>query len=139
MDNGSHHNVMPKRMVKKNRIRESEFSRRGVHYIAANKGKIPNEGETTFEFETMEGEMEYWDFQIAEVNKALASIADRVDHNCRVVFDRDEKTGQDASYILNKTTMKVIKMTRVGNVWKVDAIIDAAHANHEQSGFARRG
>ena len=139
MDSGSHHNVMPKRMVNKKRIRASEFSRRGVHYIAANKGKIPNEGETTFEFETLEGELEYWDFQIAEVNKALASIADRVDHNCRVVFDKDEKTGQDASYILNKTTKRVIKMTRVGNVWKIDAIVEVGNTNHEESGFVRRG
>ena len=140
MDSGSFHNVMPRRMVKRSRIRESEYSRRGVHYVAANKGKIPNEGETTFEFETPEGEKEYWDFQIAEVNKALASIADRVDHNCKVVFDRDELTGKDQSYILNKTTKRVIKMTRVGNVWKIDAIIDAGHVEEDSNaGFAGRG
>ena len=140
MDSGSYHNVMPKRMVRRNRIRESEFSKKGIHYVAANKGKIPNEGETTFQFETLEGFDEEWDFQIAEVNKALASIADRVDKNCRVVFDKDEKTGIDASYIYNKTTKRVIKMTRVGNVWKVEAIVEARNVQMDsEAGFVRRG
>ena len=134
MDSGSHHNVMPRKMVRKGKIRPSEFSKKGIHYVAANKGQVPNAGETTFEFEIQEGSMEYWDFQIAEVNKALASIADRVDNNNRVVFDKDEKTGRDASYIFNKTTKKIIKMTRVCNVWKVDAIVDPEDTESESRG-----
>ncbi len=55
VDSGSHHNVMPRRMVKRSRIRPSEGSKRGLHYVAANKGRIPNEGETDFKFETEEG------------------------------------------------------------------------------------
>ena len=137
MDSGSHHNVMPKRMVNAKRIRQSEYSKRGIHYVAANQGKIPNEGETSFEFETLEGDDECWDFQIAEVNKALGSIADRVDNNNRVVFDKDEHTGRDVSYILNKTKKKVIKMTREGNVWKVHAIVDIANVG--DASFRRRG
>ena len=70
MDSGSHHHVMPRRFVKEKRIRDSVYPRSGIHYIAANKGKIPNEGETSFEFETLDGDEESWDFQIAEVNKA---------------------------------------------------------------------
>ena len=137
MDSGSHHNVMPRRLVKKSKIRESQYSKQGLHYIAANKGKIPNEGETDFVFETKEGFLESWKFQIAEVNKALASIADRVDSNHRVVFDKDEKTGKDLSYILNKTTNRAIKMTRVGNVWIIEAIVNGSDI--DDMGFARRG
>ena len=62
--------------------------------MAANNGRIPNEGEADFEFLTNEGIMECWTFQMAEVNKALASIADRVDNHYRVVFDQCEKTGK---------------------------------------------
>ena len=77
---------------------------------------------------------------MAEVNKALASIADLVDHNCKVVFDKDELAGKDQSYIFNKTTRRIIKMTRVGNVWKFDATIDAGHVEEDSNaGFARRG
>ena len=53
LDSGSHHNVMPKRMVRKANIRPSPGSKRGLHYIAANEGKIANEGETDFKFETL--------------------------------------------------------------------------------------
>ena len=137
MDSGSHHNVMPRRLVKENRIRQSVFSRRGVHYIAANKGKIPNEGETSFEFETTDGDPECWDFQIAEVNKALGSIADRVDNNNRVVFDKDMLKDRDVSYIFNKTSRRMIKMVREGNVWKVEALVSAE--NVRDAGFAGRG
>ena len=107
-----------------------------MHYKAANNGRIPNEGEVDFEFETMEGDYESWLFQIAEVNKALAAIADRVDHNFRVVFDKNMRTGHDASYMLNKATNKVMKTTRFGNIWIAEAIVNAHDAGDE--GFARR-
>ena len=137
MDSGSHHNVMPRRLVKASRIRQSAFSKRGVHYIAANKGTIANEGETSFEFETTDGDPECWDFQIAEGNKALGSIADRVDNNNRVVFDKDMLKDRDVSYIFNKTSRRIINMVRDGNVRKVDARVDAE--NVRDAGFAGRG
>ena len=137
MDSGSHHNVLPRRLVKASRIRQSAFSKRGVHYIAANKGKIANEGETSFEFETTDGDPERWDFQIAEVNKALGSIADRVDNNNRVAFDKDMLKDRDVGYIFNKTSRRMIKMVREGNVWKVEALVDAE--NVHDAGFAGRG
>lgn len=124
LDSGSHHNVMPKRLVNQKKIRPSAGSKIGMHYVAANKGKIPNEGEIDFNFTTEEGNEESWCFQIAEVNKALGAIADRVDNNFRVVFDKDFKTGLDSSYMLNKNTNKVTKSTRIGNVWVINAIVN---------------
>ena len=108
-----------------------------MQYVAANKGKIPNEGETEFEFETGDGDAECWLFQIAEVNKALASIADRVDNHHRVVFDKDEEAGKDISYMRNKKTKRIIKMVRTGNVWIIEAIVEANSIGDES--FARRG
>ena len=137
MDSGSHHNVMSKKLVNRKRIRPSAGSKAGLHYVAANKGKIPNEGEIDFNFETEDGSLESWIFQMAEVNKALAAVADRVDHRYRVVFDKDDNTGLDSSYMLNKATNKIIKMTRVGNVWVVNAIVSAEDAG--PGGFGRRG
>ena len=43
-------------------------------------------------------------------------------------------TGHDSSYILNKKTNKVMKSSRIGNVWVIEAIINA-----EDAGFVRRG
>ena len=73
-------------------------------------------------------------FQIAEVNKAVAAIADRVDNNFRVVFDKDWKSGLDSSYMLNKCTNKVTKSTRVGNVWVIHAIVNSENVGNHNFG-----
>ena len=53
----------------------------------------------------------------------MASVADRVDHRCRVVYDKDDETGQDLSYIFNKASKRIAKMRRDGNVCKVETIV----------------
>ena len=63
--------------------------------------------------------------------------SDRVDNGCRVVFDKDEETGQDLSYIYNKRTKKVIKLRRERNVWILDAVVSADSV--ETEGFSRQG
>ena len=76
MDSGAANNVMPRRMIRtKKGIRPSKGSRRGVHYVAANNGRIPNEGEHDFKFMTNEGDEGTMTFQVAEVNNALGSIS----------------------------------------------------------------
>ena len=96
----------------------------GVHYVVANDGRIPNEGEADFEFQTEDGQQMSWVFQIAEVNKTLASVSALVDDNHRVTFDKDMATGVDLSFITNKATGASIKMRRERNVWVVDAYME---------------
>ena len=74
-----------------------------------------------------------WTFQIAEVNKVLASVSWLVDHQHRVVFDKDKETGRDVSFITNKESGQTIKMKRDRNVW----IIDAYVMENIEPGFAR--
>ena len=137
MDSGAANPVMPKRMIRhQSKTRPSQASRMGLHYVAANNGRIPNEGETTFKFKTNGGHDIEWDMQIAEVNKALAAVSDRVDNDFRVVFDKDSKTGRDVSYMLRKPTREILKMLRVDNVWIMEAIVDLADL---PEGFARQG
>ena len=126
MDSGAHDNVIPRRMVRgrNNRIRPSEASRAGVHYVSATSHRIRNEGETDLKFASKEGTKLSWTFQVAEVNKVLAAVSALVDTNHRVVFDKDEATGEDVSYILNKTNMDYIRMRRDRNVWVLDAFIE---------------
>ena len=58
IDSGAGNSVMPRRMVvDQSSIRESAGSKAGVHYVAANDGRIPNEGECDLEFQTAEGMM----------------------------------------------------------------------------------
>ena len=134
VDSGAANNVMPRRMVRnKAKIRPSKGSIRGAHYVAANNGRIPNEGEYEFGFQTSEGNEESMTFQIAEVNKALGSVAYLVDRKYRVVFDQDEN-GRDTSYMVHKPSGRVSRFRRDKNVWILDAMVEA-----DETSFHRQG
>ena len=139
VDSGAADNVMPRRMVRgrHNKIRPSEASRRGVHYVSATSNRIPNEGETDLRFETGDGVAVDLTFQVAEVNKVLASVSYLVDSGHRVVFDMDEDTGEDFSFITNKKTGTCIKMRRDRQVWVVDAFVDEDVEKNAEPSFVR--
>jgi hypothetical protein len=124
MDTGAHHNVIPRRMVGKMKIRPSEGSRKGMRYVGAGNEKIVNEGEVDFPFESLEGHRQSMIFQIAEVNKPLGSVAYFVDREFRVVYDQNSKTGEDMSYMVHKPTGTTYRFRRERNIWILDAIVD---------------
>ena len=63
-----------------------------------------------------------------------------MDHKCRVVFDMDDDTGEDVSYIYDKAARKMAKMRRDGNVWKVDAIVvPSMIMSAQEMDFSRQG
>ena len=140
MDSGAGNNVMPRRMVvKKSEIRESEGSRRGVHYVAANDGRIPNEGEYDLKFSTVEGQDQCLTFQIAEVNKALCAVSNLVDNGYRIVFDKNMKSDQDTSHMIHKEIGVTTRFRRTRNVWVLDAFIECENNNNKDESFHRRG
>ena len=114
------------------KVRHSEASGAGVNYVAANGARIANEGEADFSFQDKEGKLHSWVFQIANVNNVLASVSAMVDAGHRVVFDRDDATGTDLSFIGCKATCSSVKMRRDRNVWTTDVFVD------EDSGFIRQ-
>ena len=67
------------------------------------------------------------------------SISDRVDNMCRVVFDQDERTGEDLTHIFNKRTKKKMKLKRVGKVWVLDCSVTRDFLAESSSVFSRRG
>ena len=125
MDSGAHHSVMPRRLVKSKRIRPSAGSKSGLKYVAADKGEIKNEGEVDYKFTTRENKKLSWPFQIAEVNKALVAVGERVDEGYRIIYDKDLDTGEDLSIMIDKRTGEKLKMCRDGNVWVVEAVVEA--------------
>ena len=132
VDSGAANNVMPKRMIRdRSKIRPSPGSRRGAHFVAANDGRIPNEGEIDFVFKTTEGHEQSFVFQVAETNKPLGAASYFVDDGFRVVFDKDMKTGIDLSMMLNKATGEVTRFRRDRNIWVMDAIIEEEVIPHE--------
>ena len=131
---------MPKRLLRgRAKVRPSAASKMGVCYVAADDGRIANEGEADFEFQTKDGQNISWVFQIAEVNKILAAVSALVDSGHRVVFDRDEATKIDASFIVHKKTGESIRMRRDRNVWVIDCYVeeDPEDDPEAEAGFAR--
>ena len=128
VDPGSADNVMPRRLVdgkmNQGKIRPSDASRAGVRYVAANNGRIRDEGEVDFKFNTSSGDAKSMCFQVAEVKMVLAAVSALVDSNHKVVFDRDMKTGADISFIIDKKTGISTRMRRERNIWVIDAWID---------------
>ena len=74
---------------------------------------------------------------MADVNKALGSVADQVDNRCRVVFDQDDDTGEDLTHIFDKKTQKTMMLRRVGKVWVLDAIVAEDMLSNDGPGFSR--
>ena len=66
----------------------------------------------------------------------LASVSSLVDSNHRVTFDRDDKTGTDISFILDKRTGMQTKMRRERNVWDVDAMVEEDIVDDRSPSFA---
>ena len=108
-----------------------------MHYVSASSARIPKEGECDFHFQTKDGQEENYTLQIAEVNKALCAVSYFVDRNNQVIFDHDDVTGLDISRIVNKTTGKIVNMTRESNVGTIDAFIE--EDPDEVGDFGRRG
>ena len=130
---------MSKRMVNPKLIRPSAGSRRGLHYVSATNHRIPNQGEVKMNYKTDEWHEDSIVFQVADVNKQLMSISDRVDSKCRVVFDQDENTGEDITHIYNKRTKKKTCLKRVGKVWVLDCTVAADFLATDSSVFSRPG
>ena len=131
--------MIPKRMINKRKIRSSAGQKRGLHYVSATDHRIPNEGEIELELKTDEGYDMVIPFQVADVNKPLMSISDRVDNRCRVVYDQDDLTGEDLTHIFDKKTNQTIKLRRVGKVWVLDCTVKADMLAENNSLFIRQG
>ena len=107
-----------------------------MYYVAANNGKIMNEGEYDLYFTSMDGSDKHvFTFQIAEVNKALCSVSWLTDHGYKVVFDQDPVTGQDISMIQHKASGVITRLSRERNVWKLDAVV----YDNIEADFVRQG
>ena len=138
IDSGAANNVMPRRMIrKKTAIRPSPSSIKGVNYIAANNGRIPNEGEFDFSFVTQEGHNETMVFQVAEVNNALGAVSYLVDNGYQVIFDKDLATGRDLSYMRHKASGRTTRYRRDRNIWVLDAMIEPDKEEKNEKPFHR--
>ena len=128
LDSGSSVFVMPSGWLPQFRLEAG--AKKGSTYVAANSGVLINEGERTITFVTDEGQERKITFQVAGVNKALASVAGICDTGHIVTFT---KTGGN---IRNVKTGEVTTFLRKGNVYIMDAWVQRSPT--ESTGFSRQ-
>ena len=75
-------------------------------------------------FQDNDGKNHSWTFQVAKVNNVLASVSAMADSGHRIVFDKDDATGTDLSFTVNKKTGNGIRMRQNRNVCVIDAFVD---------------
>ena len=101
VDSGAITHVCNKSTGKGYGIRETEFSKKGGYYNAANGTKIMNEGEKTINGVNDSGAPASMTFQVGKVNGPLGSVRKMCQSGNRVVFD------EEASYIEHKPTGEI--------------------------------
>ena len=122
MDSGSSVFVMPTGWLDMFELRESVGSKKGQTYIAAAKdGKpIMNEGEKTIKFyakPSKNAEKRKFTFQVAKVNKMLASVAGFCDADSEVIFRKH------GGMIRGLSSGDITPFRRHGNIYLMDAYI----------------
>ena len=127
VDSGAGESVAPPHEADKFPIVETQASRDGTYYVAATGDRVYNEGEKRITCMTPEGHQHSWMFQMAEVNKVLASVSRICESGQeKVVFQKNN------SYIENLATGRKTHMKERNDVYVIEAWLDKA-------GFARQG
>ena len=111
MDSGSAVSVAPPNVAPWVQMTESEGSRTGVEYTAADGGKIPNLGQQVLEVTTEEGMPATVTYQVAEVTRPLSAVSAICDAGNVVTFTR---TG---GCITNETSGQQTMFRRENNVY----------------------
>lgn len=104
MDSCAAQTVMSKKMFPQVKIEQTDDSRNGKEYTAANGGRIKNEGQKIINFTTDEGEEKKMKVQIAEVTRMLISAS---------------KVAKAGNYVSLDVTNPHIKNIKTGRVTKL--------------------
>ena len=114
MDSGAVDHVMPKGQCKEIKVDETEASRKGRHYQAANGSQIKNYGERKLIGEAGKGIGSSIKMQVADVTKALGAVTKLCDAGNRVIFDNE------GSFVENKTTEIKTEIKRDNGTYTMD-------------------
>ena len=98
VDSGAYDSVMPFEMAQGVPIKQTEASKRGLSYRAANGTRVRNQGERNLKGYTSEGNAVDMSMQVCDVTKPLGSVRAMMRAGNRVILDSDD------SYICNKET-----------------------------------
>ena len=134
IDSGASATVLPQDWFTNYKKVESEGSKVGEYWRAANNAKIFNLGERTLQLLSLDGNVQRsMTFQVASVGKALGSVSKIVHTNNRVVFD------PAGSYIESLSDGSVLPLREDNGVFVLDAWVAPAKDSGQQAVFPRPG
>ena len=114
VDSGAAESVLPADMLTEIKLQESEGSKNGVQYVAANGAIMPNLGEKRVRFKTQDGADSSILFQVTHARKPLASVSKIVKKGNRVVFE------PEGSYIEHVSSGEKIPLQESGGTYHLD-------------------
>ena len=129
-DSGAVDHVAPANLAPKVPIKETEASRHGMHYVAANGSRIPNQGEKRVTGYTADNTRLGMTWQIAEV-KTLASIGRMCDAGNIAIFTKEggyimsRESVKDAMQQIERGKQHKLKMTRSNGVYSFQMRVPA--------------
>ena len=121
-----------------------DATKKNVHYLSADGGRVPNLGETRVHFETKERHRVNHVFQVADIKKPILSVDSLTKSGNEVRFHTGGGT------ITNNRTKKQIRFSKRGGVYVLEVLV-APHRKVErptgptttnsggQPGFTRQG
>ena len=119
VDSGAMRNVIPKSVAQAFAIEESDMTKAGINFVAANDSVIKNYGQRKILGMTEDWNVINFNAHVADVMKPLASVVEMEESNLQVVF------GKGASYIQSVRTGQRINLYRDGREYKFDVWVPA--------------
>ena len=120
VDSGAAASAIPERCLPDHPVRPSEGPRNGVHYLAANGGRIPNQGEMVFEFLTKERHRGHIAFQVADVKRPLLAVSTLTKAGYDVTF------GPGGGQVVNRGSGKRMSFAKCDGIYVLELLIAPA-------------
>ena len=129
IDAGAAASVMPEWLLRGHTALPSEGSKKGVQYLAADGGRIPNLGEVHLGFLTKEQHRCRITFQVANVKRPLLAVGTLT------------KAGNDLHFtasggqIVNRRTKRIINFTKVDGIYVLELLMGPGPAGAGADGW----
>ena len=134
VDSGAAASVLPERCLPEHPVKPSEGSRSGVHYLAANGGRIPNQGEMALDFVTKERYRGHIAFQVADVKRPLLAVSTLAKSGNEVTFSENGGT------ITHRRTGRKTTFVKKDGIYVLEILVAPATAGGPGgTDFARQG
>ena len=118
IDSGASTSVLPLSWCAHVQTTETDASRRGEHYTAANGGKIYNRGDKIVTMMSREGHKRNTKFTSCDVERALGSLSGICNHAHTAVFNAPGRS--DGSYIYNVHNGERMELQHKDGVFVLD-------------------